>query len=117
MGNECETMIMFQGRSGFAPNTMNNYVFNFSLAQWWQNENLKEKLKKVKNEKFTCENWMKIMRDSTELNNDWQKYKGFNWRIVDSMSIEGDGILLTELQAIAVFNPKKDDKIRILPEN
>ena len=56
------------------------------------------------------------MNDSSEFNKDWNLFKAFNWRIVDNMCMQGDGILMTELQAIAVFNPKKDDKIRVLKE-
>ena len=34
-----DVMIIFQGRTGFNPNTINNYTYTFALAQWWQQQN------------------------------------------------------------------------------
>ena len=116
MGNECETMVMFRGRAGFNPNTINNQLFTFVIADWWREQNDLEKLKEMKHEKFTYKEWIRLLVDVHEFLVDWRNTKNVKVTLFDDWSIYGDGLFLTELQAIAVFNPKTDENIRILKE-
>ena len=37
MGN-CETMILFEGRASFTPNTLNNNVWTYAFSYYWQDK-------------------------------------------------------------------------------
>ena len=54
MKNE-ETMILFDGRASFAPNTLNNNIWAYAFAYWWQEQNTLEMNKGVpkKLQRFT----------------------------------------------------------------
>lgn len=54
--------------------------------------------------------------DVHDFNIEWDNRNKINFEMFDDWSIYGDGLFLTELQAIAIFNPKTDDRIRILKE-
>ena len=43
----CETMILFDGRASFAPNTLNNNIWAYAFAYWWQEQNTLEMNKGV----------------------------------------------------------------------
>ena len=109
-------MIMFRGRTGFNPNTINNFNCTYILAYWWQHQHSLELMKGIKNPKFTYENWLKLIYDLTAFNNDWKKFKGMDLTLFADWAIYGDGLLLYELEAVATFDPDKDDSIKILKE-
>ena len=54
MGN-CETMILFDGRASFTPNTINNNVWTYAYSYTWQEKNTEEMNKGVpkKDQKYT----------------------------------------------------------------
>ena len=88
-------MIIFQGRTGFNPNTLNNFTFTHAFAQWWQEQNTQEKMKEVKKEIFTYDNWIKLILDIHNFNQDWKLFNGFNFKCFDDGSLYGDGIFMT----------------------
>ena len=50
----CETMILFDGRASFAPNTLNNNIWAYAFAYWWQEQNTLEMNKGVPKKMQQC---------------------------------------------------------------
>ena len=68
-------------------------------------------MKGINNPKFTYENWLKLIYDAHSFKVDWNNEGGLDMSLFDDWSINGDGLFLYELEAVATFDPNKDDSI------
>lgn len=84
-------MVLFKGKVSFAPNTLNNQIHTYFLADYWANQHMKG------NTSCTYENWIKLVEDANVFATDYAKLTGKKSRQVElfnDWSVYGDGTTL-----------------------
>ena len=63
-------MLLFRGKVTFNPNTLNNQIHTYFLADHWQNINTHPQ-PNMPAESYTYEKWHQLILDANEFNNNF----------------------------------------------
>ena len=104
-------MILFNGKMGYNPNTLNNRVHTYFLAHEWQKNNMEEGKKgnDVQEQHYSHEKWMQLIQSVSDFNIDYKILlnkdpKTAQLSLFYDWSVYGDMMLVPEYRAVAMLD-------------